>query len=85
MRLAMGCVNSQPARTSRRRRPVGLVSWSSVAVPALLACGGCQSLVTSALPGRFALGEDARIAKQARADSFPSPADVGIESATVTR
>jgi hypothetical protein len=48
-------------------------------------CGGCQTLFPSTLPGGLALTEDARIAKQARAESFPSPADVGLTPATQTR
>jgi hypothetical protein len=45
---------------------------------ALLAVSGCQAIVPSALGGKLALNEDARIAKQAKADSFPTPADVGL-------
>jgi hypothetical protein len=51
----------------------------ALAAVVLAACGGCQALVPNALPGGFALSEDARIEKQAKADSFPSPADVGLE------
>jgi hypothetical protein len=49
----------------------------------LACCSGCQMLFPSALPGGLALTEDARIAKQARAESFPTPADVGLEPTVV--
>jgi hypothetical protein len=52
--------------------------WAGVGVALLLAGPGCQSIVPSALGGKLALSEDARIAKQAKADSFPSPSDVGL-------
>jgi hypothetical protein len=52
------------------------LEWLSIA--GLLVIGGCQAIVPSALGGKLALTEDARIAKQAKADSFPSPSDVGL-------
>ncbi len=57
----------------RRRQRIRALTLVAIA-----ACGGCQALVPNALPGGFALTEDARIEKQAKADSFPSPADVGL-------
>jgi hypothetical protein len=44
----------------------------------VLISAGCQAIVPSAFGGKLALSEDARIAKQAKADSFPTPADVGL-------
>jgi hypothetical protein len=51
---------------------------------AALVMSGCQAAFPRALPGRWSLSEDARIAKQAKADSFPRPADVGLEEPTST-
>lgn len=51
-------------------------AWLGAALA--LAITGCQAIVPSALGGKLALSEDARIAKQAKADSFPSPSDVGL-------
>lgn len=43
---------------------------------------GCQTVFPGAAPGTFAMGEDRRIAKQAAAEKFPSPADVGLKTPT---
>jgi hypothetical protein len=61
---------------ARTRRSGARLAWLGVA--ALLATAGCQAIVPSALGGKLALSEDARIVKQAKADSFPTPADVGL-------
>ncbi len=53
-----------------------------IALVAALACTGCQSILPTALPTSFALREDAKIAKQAKADGFPSPSDVGLTAPT---
>jgi hypothetical protein len=55
---------------------------ATIGVGLLFAMSGCQALVPTALPTRFGLGEDAKIAKQAKAESFPSPADVGLATAS---
>ena len=55
----------------RRSRPILLLIGA-------LACCGCQA----ALPGGFVWSEDARIEKKAKADAFPSPADVGLTEPT---
>ncbi|HYO24629.1 MAG TPA: hypothetical protein VEQ85_06725 [Lacipirellulaceae bacterium] len=56
--------------------------WAALFVGVAVACStGCQALLPAALPGGFALNEEARIAKKARGDSFPSPADVGLGDA----
>jgi hypothetical protein len=66
-------------RGSRRR-------WLHFGAPLAIIAGsasvGCQTVFPGAAPGSFALGEDRRIAKQAAAEKFPSPADVGIETPT---
>lgn len=54
------------------------VRLACLAMAGLLVTSGCQAIVPSALGGKLALSEDARIAKQAKADSFPSPSDVGL-------
>ena len=79
----MGSFFAQFAATLPQRRRRGVLSWSALGLAALMACSGCQALVPSALPSGLALGEDARIARQAKADSFPSPADVGLEESKV--
>ena len=58
------------------RRSGARIGWLGIA--ALLASVGCQAIVPSALGCKLALSEDARIVKQAKADSFPTPADVGL-------
>jgi hypothetical protein len=60
-------------------------SWApgAIVAAALAACGGCQVLVPNGLPRSLAFSEDARIAKQAKADSFPTPADVGLAPTSV--
>jgi hypothetical protein len=63
-------------RNSPPRRRGSRLAWLGVAL--VLAGSGCQAIVPSALGGKLALSEDARIAKQAKADSFPSPSDVGL-------
>jgi hypothetical protein len=55
---------------------------ATITLGLLLAMSGCQALVPTALPTTFGLGENAKIAKQAKADSFPSPADVGLTTAS---
>lgn len=52
--------------------------WTPLGILLLAAMAGCQAIVPSALGGKLALSEDARIAKQAKADAFPSPSDVGL-------
>ena len=42
------------------------------------ACIGCGSIFRGAMPSSFARRDDQRIAKQAAAEKFPSPADVGL-------
>lgn len=42
------------------------------------ACAGCGNIFRGAMPGSFARRDDQRIAKQAAAEKFPSPADVGL-------
>jgi hypothetical protein len=69
----------------RVTRHVGRWASSLVAALALAACCGCQVLIPDGLPGGFGLSEDARIAKQAKADSFPSPADVGLTPENMAR
>jgi hypothetical protein len=54
------------------------VRLAGLGIAGLLLTGGCQAIVPSALGGKLALTEDARIAKQAKAESFPSPSDVGL-------
>jgi hypothetical protein len=71
----------QGADNSTRRRTAKRALWLAL-VTSLAAFNGCQALVPSALPGGFAVTKDARIAKQAKVDSFPTPADVGLASAT---
>ena len=63
-------------RRARFRVGVALVAAATVA------CGGCQTLFPAALPGGLAFTEDARIAKRAKSDAFPSPADVGLSMPT---
>lgn len=72
----------QSADNSPHRPLTGLALWRATALISLALVSGCQALVPSALPGGFALTEDARIAKQAKVDSFPTPADVGLAAAT---
>jgi hypothetical protein len=60
-------------------KPMALVSALLLTVAGL---GGCQSVFPTGLPSTWKVGEEARIAKQAKADSFPSPADVGLGEPT---
>jgi hypothetical protein len=64
---------------SGSHKNVACPCFGALAIGVVAACVGCQS----ALPGgAFALTEDARIAQRAKADSFPSPADVGLAEPT---
>ena len=56
-------------------------AWLAVCVGAAMCCG-CQAMFPAAMPGGLAWSEDARIEKKAKADSFPSPADVGLTQPT---
>jgi hypothetical protein len=68
------CLESLNVRRSRRgARPR---SGALLLLIGVALCG-CQS----ALPRGLALGEDAKIAKQAKADGFPSPGEVGLTKA----
>jgi hypothetical protein len=67
--------HSLNSRNTCSRRGARL-AWLGVVT--LVTSSGCQAIVPSALGGKLALSEDARIAKQAKADSFPSPSDVGL-------
>jgi hypothetical protein len=49
-----------------------------------VACAGCQAIVPSAVPGALAWREDAKIAAKAKAEGFPTPADVGLTSPNET-
>ncbi len=75
----MAIENSQRGRRPARRFACGP---AVVGLGLLVATNGCQALVPSALPTTFGLGDDTKIAKQAKADSFPSPADVGLATAS---
>lgn len=55
---------------------------SIATILALSAVVGCQSAVPRSLPGMFGGGDHARIAKLAKSDPFPSPADVGLNAPT---
>lgn len=66
-------------RGSRRR---WVRSSAALAMVVGSASVGCQTFFPGAAPGSFALGEDRRIAKQAAAEKFPSPADVGLKTPT---
>lgn len=57
-------------------------AWSWVALVGAVSCCGCQTMFPAALPGGLAWSENARIEKRAKADSFPSPADVGLTEPT---
>lgn len=50
---------------------------------ATVTCTGCQAMFP-ALPGGMTFNEEQRIAKKAKGDSFPSPADVGLTTAVPT-
>jgi hypothetical protein len=57
-------------------------AWTWAVLVGAAACCGCQAIFPAALPGALAWSEDARIEKRAKADSFPSPADVGLTQPT---
>jgi hypothetical protein len=59
----------------RRRRP-HLTALGMALV--IVAASGCQAT----LPGGLSWNEEAKIAKRAQSDSFPSPADVGLTAPT---
>jgi hypothetical protein len=59
----------------RRRRP-HLTALGMALV--IVASSGCQSM----LPGSMSWKEEAKIAKKAKSDTFPSPADVGLTAPT---
>jgi hypothetical protein len=59
----------------RRRRP-HLTALGLALV--IVASSGCQAT----LPGSMSWNEEAKIAKRAKSDTFPSPADVGLTAPT---
>lgn len=70
-----------PANKSGSRR-LRLRCGAALAIVAGSASVGCQTALMGAVPGNFAASQDRRIAKQAAAEKFPSPKDVGLETAT---
>jgi hypothetical protein len=57
--------------------------FNGAALVVALACSmGCQAFAPSGASGLFADREEKRILKMAKADPFPSPADVGLDQPT---
>jgi hypothetical protein len=72
-----------PRKLSRPADGAGVRAASALLViTGATLCGGCQAMIPAAMPSVFAAREDARIAKLAARDSFPSPADVGLTTPT---
>ena len=53
-----------------------------ILLAAMGAAGGCQGVLSTAKPGQFAASNDRRVAKQAAAEKFPTPGDVGLAPAS---
>jgi hypothetical protein len=63
----------------RRRRRDG---WLAALAAMTFATVGCQSFAPRDMSKLASSGDDKRVVKLAKADPFPSPADVGLEPAT---
>jgi hypothetical protein len=62
------------------QRPRRSCCWAILAAVAIGATG-CSSFAPKDLSKLASGGDDQRVAKLAKADPFPSPADVGLEEA----
>lgn len=72
----------RPTFTASRRLRRSTKFGRTAALIAVAVCGvGCQSFAPKDMSKLASGGDDQRVAKLAKADPFPSPADVGLEQA----
>jgi hypothetical protein len=57
----------------------GRLSFIAAMVAVAVSAAGCQSFAPKDMSKLASGGDDKRVAKLAKADPFPSPADVGLE------